>query len=220
VRGQGTARKINIAIVTDNAIMVDGMRAWFMRHSGVRLVAAAATVDELFLDLTVAPDVVLLDLCRHDHFEPAAEARRLAERYRLLVLGARSELDAASAHAAGALGCVLREQSLAELTAAIRAVAAAPFRLPAGGAGAIEAEPRLVRPRLSQRERAVLVAYASGMTLETAARHIGIRPDTAKTYLRRVKGKYQEAGRPAYTKVELARRVWEDGAAGWPHEGP
>jgi two-component system nitrate/nitrite response regulator NarL len=64
--------------------------------------------------------------------------------------------------------------------------------------------------RLSAREHALLTAYVSGMTLEAAARHVGIRPTTAKTYLRRVKAKYQAIGRPAYTKVELARRVWEE----------
>ncbi|WMX43873.1 hypothetical protein RGF97_01955 [Streptomyces roseicoloratus] len=33
---------------------------------------------------------------------------------------------------------------------------------------------------------------------------------TAKDYLDRVKAKYQQAGRPAYTKIDLARRVRED----------
>jgi tetratricopeptide (TPR) repeat protein len=64
--------------------------------------------------------------------------------------------------------------------------------------------------RLSVREQALLTAYVSGMTLEAAARHVGIRPTTAKTYLGRVKAKYQAIGRPAHTKVELARRVWEE----------
>ncbi len=64
--------------------------------------------------------------------------------------------------------------------------------------------------QLSVREHALLTAYVSGMTLEAAARHVGIRPTTAKTYLRRVRAKYQAIGRPANTKVELARRVWEE----------
>jgi hypothetical protein len=32
-----------------------------------------------------------------------------------------------------------------------------------------------------------------------------------------VKAKYRAAGRPAYTKVELARRVWEENAGTVPH---
>jgi hypothetical protein len=54
------------------------------------------------------------------------------------------------------------------------------------------------------------VAYASGMTLNATARHANIRPETAKTYLDRVKTKYQQAGRPSYTKLDLADRVRED----------
>jgi DNA-binding SARP family transcriptional activator/tetratricopeptide (TPR) repeat protein/DNA-binding CsgD family transcriptional regulator len=74
----------------------------------------------------------------------------------------------------------------------------------------IAAQPPAQRVRLSVREHALLTAYVSGMTLEAAARQVGIRPTTAKTYLRRVKAKYQAVGRPAHTKLELARRVWEE----------
>lgn len=67
------------------------------------------------------------------------------------------------------------------------------------------------RPGPSTQERAVLLAYASGMTLAAAARNAGVRPATAKKYLDRVMEKYARAGRPAYTKLELADRVREDG---------
>jgi two-component system, NarL family, nitrate/nitrite response regulator NarL len=83
----------------------------------------------------------------------------------------------------------------------------------AGGSGAAgTARPGSAggRPRLSEREQSVLRAYASGLTLDAAARKVGIRPSTAKTYLERVKAKYRQAGRPAYTKLELAQRVNED----------
>jgi DNA-binding CsgD family transcriptional regulator len=69
---------------------------------------------------------------------------------------------------------------------------------------------REVRPKLSARERDVLIAYASGMTLEAVARLVGIRLGTAKTYLGRIKAKYHEVGRPARTKLDLATRVRED----------
>ena len=58
------------------------------------------------------------------------------------------------------------------------------------------------------------MAYVSGLTLESAARRLGISPETAKTYLKRVKAKYQEAGLPVYTKLDLAERVRADCAAG------
>lgn len=70
-----------------------------------------------------------------------------------------------------------------------------------------------LRPRLSEREKSVLIAYTSGMTLDAVARRVGVRPSTAKTYLERVKAKYREIGRPAYTKTELRQRAREDGCS-------
>jgi two-component system, NarL family, nitrate/nitrite response regulator NarL len=49
------------------------------------------------------------------------------------------------------------------------------------------------------------------MTLDAAARRTGVRPATAKNYLERIKQKYRSAGRPTYTKLDLATRVREDG---------
>ena len=66
----------------------------------------------------------------------------------------------------------------------------------------------------------MLLAYASGMTLAAAARHIGVRPTTAKLYLERVKEKYRRAGRPTYTKLDLAARVREDGLTRESVSGP
>ncbi|MEU3654245.1 hypothetical protein AB0E67_15710 [Streptomyces sp. NPDC032161] len=57
----------------------------------------------------------------------------------------------------------------------------------------------------------MLVGYASGLTLKATARRAGITVNTAKYYLDRVKTKYQDAGRPTYTKIDLALRVREDG---------
>jgi DNA-directed RNA polymerase specialized sigma24 family protein len=56
----------------------------------------------------------------------------------------------------------------------------------------------------------VLRAYASGLTLDAAARQVGISLSSAKTYLQRVKTKYRQIGRPADTKLDLARRLAED----------
>lgn len=69
----------------------------------------------------------------------------------------------------------------------------------------------LVSPSLSAQETTVLVGYVTGLTLASAARRAGVRLGTAKQYLDRVKRKYESAGRPARTKLELAARAREDG---------
>ncbi|WFE28793.1 hypothetical protein O7623_06290 [Solwaraspora sp. WMMD791] len=70
-------------------------------------------------------------------------------------------------------------------------------------------------PRLSPQETAVLVAYLSGLTMDASARRVGVGVGTAKQYLERVKRKYAAAGRPAYTKLDLARCAVEDGLLTW-----
>ncbi|WP_424858076.1 hypothetical protein [Streptomyces sp. SAI-170] len=74
--------------------------------------------------------------------------------------------------------------------------------------------PRLPGPRLAPKELQILLDYTSGLTLKSAARRAGVTPNTAKHYLNRVKAKYRLAGRPAYTKIDLAQRVREDGLPG------
>jgi two-component system nitrate/nitrite response regulator NarL len=75
-----------------------------------------------------------------------------------------------------------------------------------------EGQPR--RPLFSQREHEVLMAYTSGQTLESTARCLGISAETAKTYLKRIKAKYQMAGVPVYTKLDLAEQVRAEQADG------
>jgi DNA-binding CsgD family transcriptional regulator len=70
------------------------------------------------------------------------------------------------------------------------------------------------RPPLSEREHSVLMAYVSGLTLDSAARRLGISTETARTYLKRVGAKYRRAGLPLYTKLDLARQVRLDCSAG------
>jgi two-component system nitrate/nitrite response regulator NarL len=47
--------------------------------------------------------------------------------------------------------------------------------------------------------------------MASVARRLRIRPGTAKSYVDRVREKYDEAGRPARSKMELRDRAVEDG---------
>lgn len=67
------------------------------------------------------------------------------------------------------------------------------------------------RPRLSEQEERAMVLYAGGATLDEVAASLGIRRDTAKTYLTRVKQKYALVGRPIRSKVDFARVAVVDG---------
>ena len=64
---------------------------------------------------------------------------------------------------------------------------------------------------LSDQERRAFVLYASGMTQDMVARRMGIASSTVKHYLDRVREKYQAAGLPVRTKIELHARARAEG---------
>jgi DNA-binding NarL/FixJ family response regulator len=67
--------------------------------------------------------------------------------------------------------------------------------------------------RLSAQEARVLSLYATGLTIAQVADTMGIRHDTARKYLNRVRNKFTSAGRPARSKLDLAQIAWADGYA-------
>ncbi|MEV7171625.1 DNA-binding response regulator [Streptomyces sp. NPDC093224] len=233
------ARLISVAVVDDDRMLRDGLSAWLDGVPELRLVATAATVTELLgapapatpaapaappdpadprppdpaAPAARAPaDVVLLDLLLRDGSDPADNIRRvLRTGSRVLMISTvpdRSRII--EAIRAGADGYLTKDHDLPTLVAAVKDLAAGRGAHSAELAFACAYDDSPARPRLSPREREILLDYASGMTLKSAARRAGITVHTAKDYLDRVKAKYQQAGRPTYTKLDLAQRVRED----------
>ena len=157
--------------------------------------------------------MILLDLRLADGSDPAANVSRLtAAGYRVLVISTHhDDTGIVATFRAGSHGYLTKDHDLAALVEAIRQVAAGETAFSPELAFALSRDTEQQRPTLSDQERAVLVAYASGMTLPAAARSVGVRPGTAKEYLDRVKAKYRAVGRPAATKLDLAQRIREDG---------
>ncbi len=67
------------------------------------------------------------------------------------------------------------------------------------------------RPKLSDQEERVLILYASGLTLDAVAEAVGVKPDTAKKYLQRLKAKYADSGRPLRSRTDLIKAAAQDG---------
>ena len=206
---------IELAAIEDNRLLIDGLRAWARTAPDMRLAAVTATVDSLLRAPSGPYDVVLLNPLLRADPDPAVNVRRLIDAgQRVVLIDGSADLSmVARSLAAGAHGYLTRDHDAAALARMLRAVAAGgtawspgPTRAPgAKGPG---------RPPLSEREHRVLMAYVSGLTLDSAARSLGISPETARTYLKRVKAKYHQVGRPVYTKLDLAQQVREDCTAG------
>lgn len=64
---------------------------------------------------------------------------------------------------------------------------------------------------LSDQERRAMVLYASGLKMRAVARRMGISEGTAQEYIKRVRAKYDRAGRPVPTKTDLYRVARSEG---------
>ncbi|WP_343950121.1 response regulator [Nonomuraea longicatena] len=211
----GKTGVITVSVVDDDRMLIEGLAAWLAEVPDVRLIGRATTVPELLRTEREPADVVLLDLLLGDRSDPVANVRRLAGLGRkVLVVSVVTSGDMARQMiGAGAGGYLTKDHDLPALVAKLREVAGEELAISPELALGWLADRDGDRPVLSPQERAVLLAYASGMTLAAAARSAGVQPGTAKNYLERVKDKYRKAGRPTYTKLELADRVREDGLA-------
>jgi DNA-binding NarL/FixJ family response regulator len=205
------AGMIRVAAVDDDRMLLEGLKAWLAPVPDLTLCATTRTIRE-YLDGPSGADVVLLDLNLRDLSSPADNVTRLcASGARVLVVSTIPDAEHVLATlAAGAAGYITKDHDLAALADAVRSVAAGDSVVSPELAFIISRDTRPTRPRLSQQERTVLVAYATGSTLQAAARRAGIAYGTAREYLERVKRKYTDMGRPTSTKLDLVERVRED----------
>jgi two-component system, NarL family, nitrate/nitrite response regulator NarL len=213
---------IDVAAVDDHPIVLDGVGAWIAgAGSGIRVVAAAATVDALLAGPGRRAHVVLLDLELRDGTtveRNIAEIRAAGPA--VLVLAASDKpLSVRAAIRAGALGYVLKEETASEVRAAIKAVSAGEDWISPRLAYILAADDAPDRPALSQQETRALQLYATGMPMKSVARRMSLSEETVKQYVSRVRLKYARAGREAPTKIELYYRAVEDGHLP-PHPAP
>lgn len=206
---------IELAAVEDNRLLIDGLRSWAMTRPDIHLAAVVSTVDGLLRALPGQWDVVLLNPLLRADPDPAVNVRRLIdEGHRVLVIDGSADLSmVARSLAAGAHGYLTRDHDTADLARTLGEIAVGGTAWSVGPTRAFGAD-RPGRPLLSEREHGVLMAYVSGLTLESTARSLGISPETARTYLKRVKTKYHQVGLPVYTKLDLAQQVRADCTAG------
>jgi DNA-binding NarL/FixJ family response regulator len=178
--------------------------------------ASASTVDAL-LACGTAVDVVLLELSLADGSSPGDNVAKLvATGARVLIYtdGGRPSAIAAAV-AAGALGVMLKSAPLEVVAEAVISVHQGDAVLTAEMAEAL-ARDALLRPALSERELEVLRSLGLGLADKQIARAMGISEDTVKEYLRRIRAKYADRGRPAKSRVDLFRRSLEDGVSDSP----
>lgn len=212
----GYARR---AAVVDESVLQRTYAAQLLDSVGLQVVQVCGSLRQLMgwlrhAEPSVWPELLLIDAVRdvdsRRRLETVTALR--AAGVRVIVLSSmRSRASARHLLDLQVEGIVSTSDGVEEFLAAVEAVRAGGTTIGPRANAAIHGLESA--PRLSAQEERTLALYARGYTIPQVAEQIGVRPDTARKYLKRVRAKYAAAGRPARTKLELAQVAWADGYA-------
>lgn len=199
-----------VAIVDDHALVRDGLAAILRQCLDASIVWQGHDLEEV-LALDPPPDLLLLDLDLGGRTaNPRLAGQLQSAGCRVVVVSAMADPRQVRAMMdAKVSGFVSKRENPETLVRAIEVVLRDGYWTSPEVAGLMLTSPQ--RPQLSTAQANVLRLYASGMTLDTVARHLGISLGTANTHLKRARAKYAEVGRPAPGRVDLYREVLQDG---------
>lgn len=206
-----------IALVEDHVLQRQRTQEVLAQQSGLHVVASCSTLPELVQWLRHAPrhqhpHLLVLDLSvdRGPSIDPASVRRLVDAGLKVLVLSALASPPLVrEVIRAGVAGIVGKRDSEQDVVSAVWEVLRGGEWITSELAAVIAGDGQ--RPALSDQEERALVLYASGLTLGAVAGALGVKQDTAKTYLSRVKAKYAAVGRPVRSKVDISRVAREDG---------
>lgn len=205
---------VRVALIDDHELVREGLWAWLAAETDqVTVLASADSVRDLRATAGWGAEVVLLDLALNDGSTVEDNvATLLAAGSRVVVVSQNEEPSTVrSALRAGALGYVPKASPATEIVQAVLAAAQGQAYMTQALAIALLECPDPGRPQLSSQELRTLQLYAGGMPMKSVARRLGIELGTVKSYVDRIREKYQRFGRDAPTKVDLYRRAVEDG---------
>lgn len=196
---------IRVLLVEDHTIVREGLRALLTSHADLEVVGECADGASAITEARrLAPDVVLMDLSLPgaSGVEATRAIKEASPPTRVLVLSMHATGDyVRPAVRAGASGYLVKGAGLADVVAAIRAVArgdgffspqAARSLLPKGAAPE--------HPELTEREREVLGLVAEGLSSAEIARDLSISVKTVEAHRSRLMEKLDVTNAAALVK--------------------
>ncbi|KQX06468.1 LuxR family transcriptional regulator [Leifsonia sp. Root1293] len=179
----------------------------------IDMVAAVTTWPELLTHSAFPVDVVLLDLDLKDNIPISLKLATLKTTgVRTVLMSTYSEPAVVrQALDSGALGYLVKSEEANMIAEAIRAAYVGESYISEELDLAINSVSAGDAPRLSAQERRVMALYGAGEPVKAVAYQLGISEETAKSYLKRIREKYRQAGYDVGTKVALRKRAIHDG---------
>ena len=214
---RGGQTEIAVVIIDAQDVVHVGLAAWLTGSvPPIKIVANYADPVDFMSDYPAATplvDVVLFAL-QYDGQRPNFPAlRQLCQAGHRVIVYSYLIADEVilTCLDAGAVTYVSKFESGTHVRDAISAAATdTPYVAPRM-AKALLNDRTLGRPRLSQREREVLVEWFKTESKQRVAQRLFIEPSTVRTHLQRARSKYAAVGRRAPNKSALLARALEDG---------
>jgi|AACY02.3.fsa_nt_gi Response regulator containing a CheY-like receiver domain and an HTH DNA-binding domain len=195
---------IKVVLADDHKMIRESIGALLSSQPDIEVVANAGDgAEAIILAQAWKPDIVLMDISMPivDGIEATTHIVKQLPRTRVIALSAQGERSFVSQMVeAGVQGYVLKDESVATLAAAVRAVAGGQTWLP-------EPEQILGGPEkrlLSRRERLVLKQLGEGKRAREVAEVMGISTKTVDTYRRRMMSKLGLTSQAELVKYAVA----------------
>jgi DNA-binding NarL/FixJ family response regulator len=200
------AEPIRVLVVDDHALFRRGLEMVLSREPDIELVAEASDGSEALIKAAeTLPDIVLMDvrMPKRSGIEACTSIKEVVPSAKIIMLTiSDDEADLYDAIKAGATGYLLKEISIDEVAAAIRAVHGGQSLISPSMASKLlsefasmikkgDARQQIPAPRLTDREMEVLRLVAKGMNNRDIAKQLFISENTVKNHVRNILEKLQ-----------------------------
>ena len=205
--------RVRVALLDDHELLLDSLSSWIRDNAPEFHVAVTATSWTGLVQSPAFPtDLVLMDMQISQPISIEARVRtcRAAGAKVMIITAHDTEENRARAQRAGAAACLSKARPPRDVMAIARAVVGL-GRPSSTGRPQRPGTADLRRPDLSPGELNALMHYVDGLTMDETAAEMGVKYETVKTFLRRVREKYGRVGRPTSSRADLIRRAAEDG---------
>jgi two-component system NarL family response regulator len=204
-------KKIRILVADDHAVVRTGLISYLGSHKHLEIVGEAVNgLDAIAQARAVLPDLILMDLDmpKLNGLSATEMIHRKNPNIKILILSANPLKDHwLRISKSGASGCLSKRTPMPELIETIK-------RIISGESKSMMLFPQQeadsksgihkVKPRLSPREREVLVAITEGLSNKEIADRLGMAPRTVETHRERMTKKLNIRTTAGLTRYAIA----------------